>query len=476
MSGDFPLKNPYLSLYAFFSRKKGERAARAWGGQLATRLGVRLRAPDDPDIDPSQNLCFIYRLRDAWIVYASVDREGEYAPAVWQELGEIMFGVAGAAWQIGAYPGGAAPSGSESQAWWRVFWGVSVLFGAEVTRLPSQEEAGAYLEAIPLLPNSQALDPIASSEQAWGTVWQLAGYSNQMQHSPHLYAILSTHKQAEALNEILFTKNHYDQMELSLQKCYHQLRQYEQGRDLLHTHIYDLDHALQAVLQSSPPKQEKLTGLSRQYVEFAKWSSEVSELQNTITINSSNYEQLGLQFNLFHEQDNVFEPQLKRLKHGQKQLDADKVYYNALVERVGTGLQAVRADLELRMVQVEQDAAREWRHFMRKQSDLELRLIEGQQQATENWRALQRQNEERKEDAQRREQQEIEREKQRDLLLALIGIVLGATELWSLWQLFFEKIAWFPFDPLVADGLFLVVISLLTILLLVQLLRKANRS
>lgn len=459
MSIHHPLHNPYLSLYAFFSGQKGEQAAHDWGERLASHLGVPLHDDDGSQIDPSQHVCLIYREHDAWVVYASADMQGAYPLTAWQELSEIIFGAESAAWQTL----NEQVWGDDWQARANLFWGVTVFFGAEVTSLGYRQQPllsanpltslwrigvklaqlaqkllrsspqaldlqpERWLGQLPLLPESKVLSPTLSSQQPWGTLWHLARPSGDMVPSVHIYVVLSTPEQANQVDEILFRRSNIDRVELSLHKSYHQLRQYELGRDELQVRISGLDTALENLLQNSPPEQNKLMAFSTEYVKFAKWASEITELQNTVTINSNNYQKTARRLALLRQEDEVFKRHLQQLKDDQAQLQADKTYFDAATERLGIGLQTIRADLELRLVE--------------------------------------------------KERTEAGRETQRNLLLGRIGILLGLTQIWPiLHDQMDSALVW----PLIvrqsADATFLTFVSLMTVGLLWQLLRQRNKT
>lgn len=387
MSTYSPLINPYLSLYAFFSAADGKETAHKWANQLAKHLDVPLHHPGDPDPDPTQNVCSIYRQHDAWVVYASVDKTEAHAQIVWQELSVTMFGANKSAWQELNQRVFGSPSPPRSH----LFWGITLIFGADVAALPSDSVVKNWLDAIPL-PSPEAHSPqrLIPSQQPWGMIWQLANQSDAIQQSTHIYTILAKAEQADEANNLLFAINHYDRIELSLHKCYQQLQQYEQNRNQLYHRLDELDAALETLLEQTQPKQEALTTFSTQYVEFTKWNSQILELQNTVGINSRNYHQTAKKLNLFRPQEQVFSTHNEQLRTGYRQLQADRTYYNAANERFSTGLQAVRADLELR-------------------------LLKAEQESTEQWRISQQ-------DAKEKERKEAKREKQRDLLLVLITL------------------------------------------------------
>lgn len=428
MSTYSPLINPYLSLYAFFSAADGEETAYTWGNELAKHLDVSLHHPDDPDPDPTQNVCSIYRQHDAWVVYASVDKTEAHTQTIWQELSVTMFGANHSAWQELNQRVLGSPSPPRSH----LFWGITLIFGADVAALPSDSVVKNWLQAIPLpAPEAHSPQRLIPSEQPWGMIWQLANQSDPIQQSTQIYTILALDSHAEEANNLLFAINHYDRVELSLHKCYQQLQQYEQNRDQLYHRLDELDAALETLLEQTPPKQEALTTFSTQYVEFTKWNSQILELQNTVTINGTNYDQTAKKLNLFRPQEQIFSTHLQQLKTGYRQLQADRTYYNAANERFNTGLQAVRADLELR-------------------------LLKAEQQSTENWRITQQHEGE-------KERKEAKREKQRDLLLVLISILLALSQIWPLVDKFLELLE--PQYTGLLEIRFLTIIAFLAVLL-----------
>ena len=83
-----------------------------------------------------------------------------------------------------------------------------------------------------------------------------------------------------------------DLIALSLHKSYHHLQQHDEIRDDLHRLTNRLDEVLDKLIETPTPQRDRLTKLSKQYLEFAKLASQVTELQNTVTINTENYRQI----------------------------------------------------------------------------------------------------------------------------------------------------------------------------------------
>lgn len=377
MSKNLPFMNPYITLYTFFSLKDGAEIAHQWGYALASQLGVPLHDTDNPPLNPDDNVCFIYQQHDAWVVYASVDKKGDCPKSVWGVLSDILFGHQDLE--------EALNQGILWKRWatrTKSFWGMSIFFGSEIESLQEEDD---WLETIfPLYDLSES--NYLTSLQKWGLIWQIIDLPNLQQKPIHIYAALALKEHADEAEEILI--NQIDVVELSLHKSYQQLEHYEVHRPELYKRLDHLDEELEDLIQTEQPTREVLTAFSKEHFEFSKGSSNTLELQNTVNINRENYRETAEELDLFGSQDEIFTAHSKQLRTGCEQLKADQIYYEAALRRFETGLQAVRANLELLLVEQEQSDAK--------------------------------------------------RDKKRDFILALIGVALSATQIWPILDKWYE--------------------------------------
>ncbi len=371
MSKNLPFIDPYITLYMFFSLKHGKNVAYQWGHVLASQLGVRLHDVDNPPLNSDENVCFIYPQHDAWVVYASVDKKGDCPKSVWGVLSDILFGHQDFEETL-----------SKGALWRRwttrtkSFWGMSLFFGAEIESLQEEDD---WLETIFPLYNFSESNCLTSL-QKWGLIWQITDLLNLEQKPIHIYAVLALKEYAKEAEDILI--NQIDIVELSLHKSYQQLEHYEAHRKTLYDLLDYLDRQLEELIEAEQPRRDVLTAFSKEHFEFSKLSSNTLELQNTVDINRKNYHRTAKELGLFGTQDEIFSAHSKQLRTGYDQLQADQIYYKAALQRFETGLQAVRANLELLLVEQEQTDAK--------------------------------------------------RDKQRDSILALIGLLLGVAQLWPI--------------------------------------------
>lgn len=378
MSEQLLFIDPYISLYAFFNAKSGEELAHNWGKILSVLLKVPLHVPNAPEPEPDKNICSIYQQHDAWIVYASVDQIGSYSLTVWDDLRRTLFNDEDI-W--------SGLNQTLLQQQWtergNIFWGMSIFFGANVKSIPEEEMINDWLANLPLPPESsfpKLSCPLYRPQ--WGRMWQLDNRQKNISQSPHVYAVLAIEEHASKAENLIFKKNHIDRIELSLHKSYQQLQHYESFRDTLYDDLGKLDEQLQELIETESVQHKALTDFSIQYVTFSKLSTQVLELQNTVKINTTNYDQTANMFNLLEKKDNIFDRHLLHLHAGYQQLKADYIYYEAGLRRFETGLQAIRADLELSLVE--------------------------------------------------QERKEANRERKRNLIFTAIGLVLGLTQIWPI--------------------------------------------
>ncbi|MDM8526847.1 hypothetical protein QUF58_01435 [Anaerolineales bacterium HSG24] len=376
------LNNPCLSLYGFFRReidKEGQEikdsTARRWGEALANRLEVVLRDEhDQTPPEPDQNLCQIYHHHDTTIVYASVDQKESQPLTAWQTIGQTLLKNDWADWvSFNQQLLGDWPKRSDN------YWGMSLIFTAEVSTmlidglsvtslLPMLETAETSLESLESPLESLLESPLLSA-QPWGKAWQLT----ETEEPFRIWAVLveDTADLIHLADKVLFTQGYVDMLSLSLHKSYQQWHQYESERNGLQGLIKKLDISLKQLLKDEHPQRQQLTRVSNRYVDFVDLASRVAALRNTIFINSTNYEQLCQNLKLdVTPQDDMFAIHQRQLAHYLLQLDADRAYYEAAMQRFDTGLQTVRANLELILVEQEQQAAQK-----EKRRDLFLVLI-----------------------------------------------------------------------------------------------------
>ena len=398
------------------------------------------------------------------MLYVSVDVQAAEPVTVWQELSTTLFGMNRSLWQtLHEQIRQESPETPSKR-----FWGSSLFFGTEVSL--EKVDTQAMEPYLPQLLGWTDDVKVKSSTQPWGKLWQLNEASNQALESDHLYVVL---KESPLTNEAdeFFQFGIIDQLELSLHKAYHHLRQHELGRKTLYQLIPELDAVLKRLLRQENPTKAHLSALARQYAKYVDWISQVAALQQTVAINRHNYDYLADEFCLLRETDRVYRSHTRQLKRGLSQLEADQVYYEAAQKRLDTGLQTVRAELELQLVIAGHKAADE-REQTRIQREQE-REKEQQEREREKREAQTRRDEE--QDTREREKEEIEaREKEHDLLLAWIGFWLGMTQVWPIIQEIIESYR-NEAIRLQADQAFLIVILLMVMLLLGRLIWKGSR-
>lgn len=411
-----PLINPYLSLYVFFDdegiEKMKDSIAYQWAQCLANNLEDTILYTDETfdQIDTSKDFCWIYRQHDTWVVYASANYKGRYALEEWQHLSRWLFDPYEKAWHT-------LSQHISDDVIAKIYWGTTLFFGAEVADFDF--DAQTWLKEVPLLPKSELDADSPLSVQEWGRLWQVAGLYEAEAESPHIYMVLAQSAKIERVKNVLFERDNMDLIALSLHKAYHHLQQYEEKRKTLHKLIGELDQALKELLSQPEPQRQHLSTLSQRYLTFTHWASRVTELQNTVSINANNYDQIVNALQLSHDHDHIFKKHEQQVAHDLAQIEADKVYYDAALQRVDTGLQTLRADLELRQAE--------------------------------------------------KERREAKREKHRDLRLAYLGILLGITQLWPIWQNMMENAGCSIMARQIMDGTFLIIILLAAARLIWQL-------
>jgi hypothetical protein len=133
----------------------------------------------------------------------------------------------------------------------------------------------------------------------------------------------------------------------------------------------------------------------------------------TIAINQNNFQQVATDLKLLQPDDHVFNHHQERLRHALYQVTVDKTYYDAAKERVDTGLQTLRADLEFS--EAERERGRE--------------IAEAQRENRRNW------------------------------ILGLIGVILGLAQIWPILH---DMAGWPPTLLQLADALFVVIVAIFT--------------
>lgn len=433
MSEQHPIISPYLSWYVYFSNYDGQQPAREWGERLAAHLGVPLHTDYD-DIDASQHICYLYPLPDTWVLYVSVDMQGPQPLTAWQELSSTLFGQDRQLWQALYQQIREASPQTPS----RHFWGSTLLFGAEPSS--ASFDAEQWQGLMPLLLGWGNQVRLKRSVEPWGNVWQLTGLYDDFIETAHIYAVLT---ESDSQASYFFEFGKLDQLELSLHKAYHHINQHRIGRKRLYSLMPELDAQLKKLLDKAIPTQQSLSTLSKQYLNYVDWISQVAQLRQTVAINSDNYRYIAEEFRLLRQTDEIFKDHSQKLKRGMAQLDADRVYYEAGQRRLDTGLQTLRAELELQLVTAQHKAAEE-----REQAR--------QEREREREKAQKRAEAEREAREKENERQE-ERENERNQLLTWIGIGLGLTQLWPITERILESFDFSVETQFYIDSMFLIV-------------------
>ncbi|GEM_PF-4720043 len=321
-------KNPCLSVYLFFSGKEGQAEAQTLQDKLKTRLN------QNSHIDPAP-VCRQYERHDTLVLYVSFEQKND-VPQTWQPLKSGLIDL--------------LPMQRKRD---KFFWGMSLLYSAEVDSLNFDTTALQN----EVFPNAKE---VSISTKVWGTFWQL---SDEPKDSPHIYMVLIEDKVAG--DKVLFSEKAIDVPELSLHKCYQDIDQHETNRAQLHELVRDIDGKLETLLNDSAPARQSLTNVSKSYVQFAKWASQLAALQNTVKINQSNYERFAKHFGLLSNEDgaDLFVKHQRRIQQGLDQIEADNKYAEAAMQRFSNALETARANYELvTMEQETQSARRErWR-------------------------------------------------------------------------------------------------------------------
>lgn len=394
MRPDYSIQDPYLVLYAFFNREDGWAEARDYHQEMRQRLQISSPSDDasgfNRDLD-SRRRVYVYSQENAGVVYLSLDVGGKQHPKTWSRLNEIALGRD---WL-------ECPQGDK-------IWGSSIFFGATVESLPlTDRQVNSLLAEIPLPLIHQPNRPTpAYSQQKWGDVWLLASRLILKENHPQVYLILSTPEQEATLNQVLPPPNSFDLIELSLHKICNQLEIYRQHRPDWNRHSYQLDADFKEILTELRQKQSvdraKLSDLSTPYVDFVGWTTKIAALRQTVEINAANYQQTISKLRLATPEDTIFNVFKQQFEREVNQLKHDLAYDEITVQRIRAGLETIRADLELKLVEAEYQTAQEWRKT-RVQNEV-------------------------------REKKEAGKERQRDLLIAFIGLILGITQVWPIIQ------------------------------------------
>jgi len=340
-----PLNTPFLSIYAYFG---DETIAHKWH----KKLNEHLKQSSDPDY-----VCRIYHRHDVWVAYASISLGDTHTPEAWKNLSVDMFGENGTQWT----DINQTIIGNDWLTQFGSYLGVTLFFGAEVTDTDFQHQK-EWLVHVPLLPESKPTKPNILSQPTWSHIWQLAGQPkgqpDTMHKYPHVYVVLFTPDQKKEAYSIFFRKGNMDILELSLHKSHQHLQNYEHGQGNLHRWIDNLDSQLTPLLHSPEPSQTKLQNFSKEYADFATAISVAAELQNSVHINTLNARQRIEEFSFTPTNDVIYHTHLKQIEHGLTQLEVDKVYYEAAMQRLDTGLQTVRTHLET--IQNQRNLRIEW--------------------------------------------------------------------------------------------------------------------
>lgn len=348
------LQDPYLALYAFFNREEdGWTEAKNLHRQILQRLQISSPNDDasgfDKDLD-SQRRVYIYHQEDAVVIYSSIDIGGEQRSKTWSQLSEFILGQD---WR-------ERPQSDH-------LWGMSIFFGATVEALPQTDKQVDNILAtisLPLIPQPERPVP-AYSQQTYGDVWLLASRLSLKENHPQVYLVLSTPEQETVLNQVLPPPNGFDLIELSLHKISNQLEIYHQHRSDWNRHSSKLDSAFKEILTELRQKQnfdrEKLSNLSTPYVDFVGWTTQIAALHQTIEINATNYQQALNKLELTTPNDAIFSTLKQRFEQEKDQLKHDLAYDEITVQRIRAGLETIRADFELKLVEAEYQTAQEWR-------------------------------------------------------------------------------------------------------------------
>jgi len=415
MSKATKIVDPFLSVYIFFVDQAGSQLANEWHHRLAAHLGVPPHTPESFESalerlewDSTQHICLLYQQPDAWVLYLSLGLPGQHPLSAWQTLSETLFGQGLQLWQ--ALEAEIWPTGERSLPSKR-YWGASFFFGGQVDDFDfnfDRSRPDQWLDTTSLLPEELATFH-ATSVYEWGNVWLLANAPQLGPELPSVYLMLAKSPWYEYVKRLFFTSDNFDLLALSLHKCYHGWRQYEQGRVQLHEQVSALDRELKSLLGDREQGRSALNAFSQQYLQFVQWVSQISELQNMMAINATNYHAIATSLRLLLGTDEVFASHWQRLQHRIGQTKADQIYYEQALKRLEIGLDTLRTVLEVRTLDAEQEAAERWRN---------LRLV---------------QEEERYRRAEEKEKEE-QKEKKREQFLVYVALLLGITQLWPILQ------------------------------------------
>lgn len=399
----FPIKDPYLLLYAFFNDKE---VAEKWGTALVD--GINLSQPADATISlrqgsarneaspPGMPLCELYQPNDSgdiWIVNASLDvpqPDKVQSLAIWPAFAEKIFGQPASDAQDSFKRWQPISQALPSKDWRKrddTFLGISLLFVAEsqaqillparqqalfwwqdayqklwrwwqevqTVELRQAEEAITRINTLLSLPGGATGSSYRPSAQKWGVLWQRIEQFEPVDArlSPHLYVVLTNPQQSEVCRELLLRNNHFNLIELSLHKAYQQIGQNEAVHEQLKVLNQQLNKTLETFHTLPEPTAALLQQLATQYYQLEYTASRIADVHTTVSINLGNYEQTAKFQNLFHAHDNVFSQHLKRMQEGQHQLKVDQQYYQSAAHRAKTGLESGQATLDAALLKVE---------------------------------------------------------------------------------------------------------------------------
>lgn len=396
------LQDPYILVYAFFDATSPY--AQIWHAYVKERFEKHLElAEKRPEIFHHQ--LQLYDKEDALIVFVAIECLGSHSTPIWRKLHSILFGADGV----------RLPTGEGC-------WGITVIFGGLVEEEQAADKYLLYLNDLSqLLGNYAGATPLHSN-QSWGRLWLVQHPRRADQISPQIYMVLPSHKQEVLAHQFLLTENGFNLVEASLHKAYQQFDIYQHYCAEWKEAVPFLDKALDEALQNMHKHQllesSKLTLLSLRYAEFFGWLTRLAELHNTIETNYTNYRYTSTDFGFLHEDDQIFRFHMRKLEQAVAQLAVDRRYYEAAVARLDVGLQTVRTNLELALVEAERVSR----------------------------------------DEARRQGEQADR---RDFLIAMLGLLLGFTQLWPLIQERFQLLEWQSSSRLIANGVALLCFGVL---------------